>query len=223
VRHGKNRVAATGIPAADHEFMQFRVAAEDLHPSPMKTTKTQTKTAAKKSDRLAPIAPRTRAKPAPKPAPKAARKAPAKPVKKVAPPAPKPALVPVPAPVAKKAARASLAWPEAFPTKSAIRKRLEASKDARLDACQAICSRHRARQPGMKSCGWMSSHEARGLACGASISKGEKLSMADAAWLELAIVQYARQLAAEARAAAIARNPKLAEIAKVYSLKEVQS
>jgi uncharacterized DUF497 family protein len=25
-------VAATGIPAADHEFMQFRVAAEDLHP-----------------------------------------------------------------------------------------------------------------------------------------------------------------------------------------------
>jgi hypothetical protein len=33
VRHGKNRVAATGIPAADHEFMQFRVAAEDLHPS----------------------------------------------------------------------------------------------------------------------------------------------------------------------------------------------
>jgi hypothetical protein len=32
VRHGKNRVAATGIPAADHEFMQFRVAAEDLHP-----------------------------------------------------------------------------------------------------------------------------------------------------------------------------------------------
>jgi hypothetical protein len=35
VRHGKNRVAATGIPAADHEFMQFRVAAEDLHPNPM--------------------------------------------------------------------------------------------------------------------------------------------------------------------------------------------
>jgi hypothetical protein len=44
VRHGKNRVAATGIPAADHEFMQFRVAAEDLHPNRNPTRTRFTKT-----------------------------------------------------------------------------------------------------------------------------------------------------------------------------------
>jgi hypothetical protein len=146
-------------------------------------------------------------------APKAAKKA-AKPAKK---------------PAAKKAvkvAKPSMAWPAEFPTKNAIRALLVSDRDARLSAAATIDGRTRSRRPGVKypeATGWMSSHVAAGTRTAAAVARGEKLSAADDAWLSKAIPMYARQLAHVAREVAIAKNPSLAEIAKVYSLKEAQS
>jgi hypothetical protein len=132
-------------------------------------------------------------------------------------------------PAAKKAvkvAKPSMAWPAEFPTKNAIRALLVSDRDARLSAAATIDGRTRSRRPGVKypeAMGWMSSHVAAGTRTAAAVARGEKLSAADDAWLSKAIPMYARQLAHVAREVAIAKNPELAKVAAVYSLKEVAS
>lgn len=157
------------------------------------------------------------AKPEPKApkAPKASKKA------------PKPAKAKKVAAKAKKAPKAkapSMAWPAEFPRKQQIRAQLTDDRDARVSACQLLADRTRSRRPGVTdgaACGFMSSHLSRGLAVAALISEGAKLSAADDKWLLAAIPQYARQIAAVSRRIAIQRDPRLAEVAKVYGLPEV--
>ena len=65
--------------------------------------------------------------------------------------------------------------------------------------------------------GFMSSHAVHGTRIAKRIIAGETLSDEDTARMDSIVCHYTKQLAAEGRRAALAENPALASVAKLFS------
>src|ERR1700733_3529935 len=100
-----------------------------------------------------------------------------------------------------------------FLTKSQIKARLS-TDDAYVRECLAfLAERTASRQPGQKNSGFMSSHLKLGNALAAEPSLvGDQLEAA-----RTLVTSYAKQLAKSSREEAIANDPSLAEVARIFS------
>lgn len=110
-----------------------------------------------------------------------------------------------------------------FVTKNQIKARLESDYDFRLEAMVLLfrlqteyeqatsTTKDRNRQ------GFMSSHSVHGSRIAKLVMAGETLSDADVERVDAIAPRYSRQLAVWHRAQAIANDPALAEVARMFS------
>ena len=114
-----------------------------------------------------------------------------------------------------------------FVTKAQIKARLLSSFEYRCEAIVLLHTLQTAHEQATLSTlnrnhqGFMSSHSVKGSKVAMKIKAGEPLTIEDVETVDRIAPRYSRQLATFARAQAIANDPALAEVARVFSADKV--
>jgi|HubBroStandDraft_6_1064221.scaffolds.fasta_scaffold180191_2 hypothetical protein len=114
-----------------------------------------------------------------------------------------------------------------FITKAQIKAKLAASFEYRCEAVALLHTLQTAHEQATLSTlnrnhqGFMSSHSVKGSKVAMKLKAGEPLTAEDAETVDRIAPRYSRQLATFARAQAIANDPALAEVARVFSADKV--
>ena len=110
-----------------------------------------------------------------------------------------------------------------FESKKSIAAKLAASEDYRKSAIVLLFNLQTQFEQETKSTlvrnhrGFMSSHAVNGSKIAQKILNGETLSEEEIAKMDSIVCHYTKQLAAEGRRQALAENPELATVAKLFS------
>jgi hypothetical protein len=110
-----------------------------------------------------------------------------------------------------------------FTSKKTIKAQLASSEEYRKTAMVTLYNLQTAYEQSTKStlvrnkAGFMSSHAVWGSKIALKIIAGEELDADETARMDSIVCHYTRQLAAEGRRQALAENPALASVAKLFS------
>jgi len=102
-----------------------------------------------------------------------------------------------------------------FRTKKAIKAQILEDDGFMIQCLQTMSERHARRAPGMKGCGWMSSHESRAESLAEKARKGD-LTPEEVSLARETVKSYSKQLAAEFRQRDLADNPELAKATEAF-------